>query len=370
MKQLLDVSRFEAGGGRLEPRTLRLDDLLGELERAFHVLALQRDIEFRVQRRFGLPDEVFWDLDRINEVLGNLLSNAFKFTPHGGSVELTFEPVGAGVAMIVRDTGAGIPPEQLPRIFDKFYQADNQGAARAAGTGLGTCHREANRRCSWRHDYVREHCRCRHDVHDQDAAAGTTTVVARLPRHSGVEFGVTQRARALALLTTVLVSMNTGCVTFHTPGFATPAPRRNWPDALATAKSEVIEGRFGSADSVLAEFASDYAGSDEALETAYWRAIFRMDPANPGASLPAALASLDVYLARPPAAAAPRRGRRNPPCRRATRRSQQACGERRRRGEGREFDGGERAGTGRRRCRARRGEVRRRRNPPTRRSNA
>lgn len=137
VKQLLDVSRFDAGGGRLEPRAIRLEELLGELERAFHVLAVQREIEFRVQRRHGLADEVFWDVDRMNEVLGNLLSNAFKFTPHGGAVELTFQPAGSGVAMIVRDTGAGIPPQQLPRIFEKFYQADNQGAARAVGTGLG-----------------------------------------------------------------------------------------------------------------------------------------------------------------------------------------------------------------------------------------
>ncbi len=137
VKQLLDVSRFEAGGGRLEPRAIALDDLLGELERAFHVLALQREVHFTVQRKPGLPDQVFWDLDRINEVLGNLLSNAFKFTPHGGSVDLVVEPVDNGVHMQVRDTGAGIPPEQVPRIFDKFYQADNQKSARAAGSGLG-----------------------------------------------------------------------------------------------------------------------------------------------------------------------------------------------------------------------------------------
>jgi signal transduction histidine kinase len=137
VKQLLDVSRFDAGGGRLEPRAIRLDELLGELERAFHVLAVQREIEFRVQRRFGLPDEVYWDLDRMNEVLGNLLANAFKFTPHGGVVELTAQPLDSSVGLIVHDTGAGIPPEQLPRIFEKFYQADNQDAARTAGTGLG-----------------------------------------------------------------------------------------------------------------------------------------------------------------------------------------------------------------------------------------
>jgi len=135
--QLLDVSRFEAGGGRLEPRAVQLDAILAELENAFQVLAVQRQIHFRVERQDGLPDHVFWDLDRINEVLGNLLSNAFKFTPHGGSVELTLEPVDGGVLMEVHDTGAGISAEQLPHIFEKFYQADNQRSARASGAGLG-----------------------------------------------------------------------------------------------------------------------------------------------------------------------------------------------------------------------------------------
>ena len=137
VRQLLDVSRFEAGGGRLEPRTVPLEQLLTDLENAFHVLAVQREIRFRVERSPGLPEEVHWDVDRVNEVVGNLLSNAFKFTPHGGVVSLTLEPVDESVLMKVCDTGAGIPPEQLPRIFDKFYQADNQRAARAAGSGLG-----------------------------------------------------------------------------------------------------------------------------------------------------------------------------------------------------------------------------------------
>ncbi len=137
VKRLLDVSRFEAGGGRLEPRAVKLASLADELERAFDVLARQREIAFRVQRGSDIPEQVYWDLDRIHEVLGNLLSNAFKFTPRGGSVELSFESADHSVRIVVRDTGAGIPREQLPRIFDKFYQADNQRAAGAAGTGLG-----------------------------------------------------------------------------------------------------------------------------------------------------------------------------------------------------------------------------------------
>ena len=73
----------------------------------------------------------------MSEVVGNLLSNAFKFTPRGGRVELSAEAHNDDVVIEVRDTGAGIPPEQLPRIFQKFYQADNQAKASAKGTGLG-----------------------------------------------------------------------------------------------------------------------------------------------------------------------------------------------------------------------------------------
>jgi signal transduction histidine kinase len=137
VRQLLDVSRFEAGGGRLEPRVASLPKFLDDLESSFHVLALQRDVRFSVNRAPGLPDEVVWDIDRMNEVLGNLLSNAFKFTSKSGRVDLNVEPDHNWVVMMVRDTGAGIPPEQLPRVFEKFYQADNQGSASAGGSGLG-----------------------------------------------------------------------------------------------------------------------------------------------------------------------------------------------------------------------------------------
>ena len=137
VRQLLDVSRFQAGGGKLEPRPVPFMHFLDELERGFAVLAHQRGVAFRVVRAADLPAEVVWDLDRMNEVLGNLLSNAFKFTSRGGRVELHVDATDDSVAMQVRDSGAGIPADQLPHIFRKFYQADNQSAADAAGTGLG-----------------------------------------------------------------------------------------------------------------------------------------------------------------------------------------------------------------------------------------
>jgi two-component system, OmpR family, sensor histidine kinase BaeS len=135
--QLLDVSRFEAGGGKLDLRPTDLGRFLTDLEDTFRVLSMQRGIDFRLERSGPLPQEVVWDPDRMNEVLGNLLSNAFKFTDRGGTVELALEANGDVIQIMVRDTGAGIAPEQLPHIFKKFYQADNQEAAFAGGTGLG-----------------------------------------------------------------------------------------------------------------------------------------------------------------------------------------------------------------------------------------
>lgn len=137
VRRLLDVSRFEAGGGALECRQVHLASFLDTLQSSFSVLAMQRSVHFQVTRSDALPPEVRWDEDRMSEVVGNLLSNAFKFTPRGGTVELTAEADHNDIVIEVSDTGAGIPPEQLPRIFQKFYQADNQAKASAKGTGLG-----------------------------------------------------------------------------------------------------------------------------------------------------------------------------------------------------------------------------------------
>jgi signal transduction histidine kinase len=137
VKRLLDISRFEASGGKIEVRRVDLQRLLTTLESSFSVLANQRDIAFSIEHGENLPPKVYWDEDRINEVLGNLISNAFKFTRRGGKVALTVSAVDNNVVVTVSDTGAGISAEQLPHIFDKFYQADNQAQAATKGTGLG-----------------------------------------------------------------------------------------------------------------------------------------------------------------------------------------------------------------------------------------
>ena len=137
VKRLLDISRFEAGGGKVDVREVDLRRLLTTLESSFSVLANQRDIAFTVNHEQDLPLKVYWDEDRINEVLGNLISNAFNFTPRRGKVAITVAAQENTVMITVSDTGAGISPEQMPHIFDKFFQADNQAKAATKGTGLG-----------------------------------------------------------------------------------------------------------------------------------------------------------------------------------------------------------------------------------------
>ncbi|HEX8395423.1 MAG TPA: HAMP domain-containing sensor histidine kinase, partial [Longimicrobium sp.] len=135
--RLLDVSRFEAGGGRLELREIDLREFFDELTSGFQVLAMQNGIEFPVRLAGDLPATLTGDEDRLNEVLGNLLSNSFKFTPRGGTIRVEAERCPDGICIEVEDSGVGIPADKLPRIFEKFYQVDNDAQPRSVGSGLG-----------------------------------------------------------------------------------------------------------------------------------------------------------------------------------------------------------------------------------------
>ncbi|CAN5841305.1 hypothetical protein BH23GEM6_BH23GEM6_09600 [soil metagenome] len=140
IQQLLDVSRFEAGGGRLEIQPIDVRAFLNDLKSSFEVLAYQNEIEFTLEVQDRLPETIHGDSDRLNEVLGNLLSNAFKFTGRGGSITVhagNSESSEEGVEILVRDTGIGVPAELLPRIFDKFFQVENEAQPRSVGSGLG-----------------------------------------------------------------------------------------------------------------------------------------------------------------------------------------------------------------------------------------
>ena len=135
--RLLDVSRFEAGSGRLETRAVPLGPFLSELRDDFEMLAQQNRIDFGLECDPSVPESIEADPDRLNEVLGNLLSNAFKFTPPEGCIRLRALRDDGGLRIEVEDSGVGIPQDKLPRIFEKFYQVENSALPRTAGSGLG-----------------------------------------------------------------------------------------------------------------------------------------------------------------------------------------------------------------------------------------
>jgi signal transduction histidine kinase len=141
IQQLLDISRFEAGGGRLDIRPIEMKAFFQDLASSFDALAIQNQIDFRIRLEDSLPETIEGDADRLNEVVGNLLSNAFKFTPRGGRIELRAlagrDNGEEEVVIETRDTGVGIPPDQLPRIFEKFYQVENEAQPKSVGSGLG-----------------------------------------------------------------------------------------------------------------------------------------------------------------------------------------------------------------------------------------
>ncbi|HEU0300745.1 MAG TPA: HAMP domain-containing sensor histidine kinase [Longimicrobium sp.] len=135
--RLLDVSRFEAGGARLELREIDLRAFFEDLTADFRVLATQNGIDFPVRLADDLPPTIVGDEDRLSEVLGNLLSNAFKFTDRGGAIRVDAARCDGGIQVEVEDTGVGIAADKLPRIFEKFYQVENDALPRQVGSGLG-----------------------------------------------------------------------------------------------------------------------------------------------------------------------------------------------------------------------------------------
>jgi signal transduction histidine kinase len=136
VNQLLDVSRLEAGGLQLEIHDVVIEDLMASLERAFGILAKRKDISMLFELDPNVPRLIKADSDRLrDQVLGNLLTNALKFTPEDGRIGVRVWADRALLHVEVSDSGVGIAPDQLPLVFDKFYQIGQQ--ARSKGVGLG-----------------------------------------------------------------------------------------------------------------------------------------------------------------------------------------------------------------------------------------
>ncbi len=137
INDLLDLAKIEAGRIELINRPFTLSLWLSDVTRQLEALAVQRGLEFEVSLDKSLPEEIIGDPDRLKQILVNLLSNAIKFTERGMVAVVIKKQSDNTWAMIVSDTGIGIPSHALEYIFEEFRQVDGSPQRRYGGTGLG-----------------------------------------------------------------------------------------------------------------------------------------------------------------------------------------------------------------------------------------
>jgi len=136
VSDLLLLSEMESPDRPLKRETLSLSDLIPSAVETLHPLAEGKGQSLEVKIQGELP-AVQGDSQKIHQVLINLLHNAISYTPEKGSITVEVRPVSEGVEVSVSDTGIGILPEDLPRIFERFYRVDKGRSRELGGTGLG-----------------------------------------------------------------------------------------------------------------------------------------------------------------------------------------------------------------------------------------
>jgi len=151
INDILDLSKIEAGKVELLLEGTELRVIRDDLRALFIEVANEKKIEFELEQETSLPDKIVTDRVRLEQVIKNMLSNAFKFTPQGGKVSLRIRRPERGIRFTnpalmksreviefsVTDTGIGIPQEKQQLIFEAFQQVDGSTSRRYGGTGLG-----------------------------------------------------------------------------------------------------------------------------------------------------------------------------------------------------------------------------------------
>jgi signal transduction histidine kinase/ActR/RegA family two-component response regulator len=136
IEDLLDMSRIASGHARLEWRAADLSEVVEGAVRMVQPAVAAKHLTLHTKIEPGLPP-LSGDPDRLQQIVSNLLTNATKFTPPGGRIEISVRRVPDAFELVVSDTGIGIPTDFLPHMFDRFRQADASATRRHGGLGLG-----------------------------------------------------------------------------------------------------------------------------------------------------------------------------------------------------------------------------------------
>lgn len=136
VSDLLDISHLETEALDIAQEPLDVGQVTGETCAEYERVAAERNVALACTVSDSLPS-VIGDAGRIGQVINNLISNAVKYSPPGGTVTISCEPGDKGVVVAVRDRGPGIPREAQDRLFEKFYRVDSSSTRLVGGTGLG-----------------------------------------------------------------------------------------------------------------------------------------------------------------------------------------------------------------------------------------
>jgi len=139
INDILDLSKIESGKVDLQHETVPVKDILQGMENLFAQFAHNKKIKYTVGKAKDAPGNIITDKIKVEQILKNLLSNAFKFTPEKGSVEInvTTGNKAGTIDFRIKDSGIGIPKDKQKVIFEAFQQADGSTSRRYGGTGLG-----------------------------------------------------------------------------------------------------------------------------------------------------------------------------------------------------------------------------------------
>ena len=165
--ELLELSRIEFGQVQMVGEPVDIEELLGHCREMFKIRASDRGVTLKLDIEQVPP--IIGDIDRLEQVISNLLDNALKHTPAGGEVSILARQAAGFVEIAVADTGTGIPLEELPHVFERFYRADSQAMKSGIGLGLAIAR-----------EIVRAHGG---DIEARSAPGRGAEFIVRLPTH-------------------------------------------------------------------------------------------------------------------------------------------------------------------------------------------